>query len=157
MRQTEWKRLAAAARLCMPDPGSWIVGKFLIVRNPARWLLSGVLLESLTQRQRIHSVASPLFVPMEDIMFPPGLSKDVYVDAENAARGVDSLHGALRVAMSGAFGTREVIPHLQRGIGVVNAVAGTVAGKAGQTQIRARARHIDRPNFRECQAQIVPL
>jgi DNA-binding transcriptional LysR family regulator len=33
-------------------------------------------------------------------------------DAENAARGVDSLHGALRVAMSGAFGTREVIPHL---------------------------------------------
>lgn len=33
-------------------------------------------------------------------------------DAENAARGVDSLHGALRVAMSGAFGTREVIPRL---------------------------------------------
>jgi len=33
-------------------------------------------------------------------------------EAENAARGVDSLHGTLRVAMSGAFGTREVIPHL---------------------------------------------
>jgi DNA-binding transcriptional LysR family regulator len=33
-------------------------------------------------------------------------------DAENAARGVDSLHGALRVAMPGAFGTREVIPRL---------------------------------------------
>jgi DNA-binding transcriptional LysR family regulator len=33
-------------------------------------------------------------------------------DAESAARGVDSLQGTLRVAMSGAFGTREVIPHL---------------------------------------------
>jgi len=33
-------------------------------------------------------------------------------DAENAARGIDSLSGTLRVAMSGAFGTREVIPHL---------------------------------------------
>jgi DNA-binding transcriptional LysR family regulator len=33
-------------------------------------------------------------------------------DAENAARGVDSLRGALRVAMPGAFGTREVIPRL---------------------------------------------
>jgi DNA-binding transcriptional LysR family regulator len=33
-------------------------------------------------------------------------------DAENAARGVDSLRGSLRVAMSGAFGLREVIPRL---------------------------------------------
>lgn len=33
-------------------------------------------------------------------------------DAEGAARGIDSLHGTLRVAMSGAFGTREVIPQL---------------------------------------------
>jgi DNA-binding transcriptional LysR family regulator len=33
-------------------------------------------------------------------------------DAENAARGVDSLGGVLRIAMSGAFGTREVIPSL---------------------------------------------
>jgi len=33
-------------------------------------------------------------------------------DAENAARGVDSLRGTLRVALSGAFGTREVIPRL---------------------------------------------
>lgn len=33
-------------------------------------------------------------------------------EAEGAARGTDSLHGTLRVAMSGAFGTREVIPHL---------------------------------------------
>jgi DNA-binding transcriptional LysR family regulator len=33
-------------------------------------------------------------------------------DAENAARGVDSLRGMLRVALSGAFGTREVIPRL---------------------------------------------
>jgi DNA-binding transcriptional LysR family regulator len=31
-------------------------------------------------------------------------------DAENAARGVDSLRGTLRVALSGAFGIREVIP-----------------------------------------------
>jgi DNA-binding transcriptional LysR family regulator len=33
-------------------------------------------------------------------------------DAENAARGVDSLRGRLRVALSGAFGIREVIPRL---------------------------------------------
>jgi DNA-binding transcriptional LysR family regulator len=33
-------------------------------------------------------------------------------DAENAARGVDSLHGALRVATPGSFGTRQVIPRL---------------------------------------------
>ena len=33
-------------------------------------------------------------------------------DAENAARGSDSLRGALRVALSGAFGIREVIPRL---------------------------------------------
>jgi DNA-binding transcriptional LysR family regulator len=33
-------------------------------------------------------------------------------EAEHAARGVDSLHGVLRVVMSGAFGTREVIPRL---------------------------------------------
>jgi len=33
-------------------------------------------------------------------------------DAMDAARGVDSLSGALRVAMPGAFGTREVIPGL---------------------------------------------
>jgi len=33
-------------------------------------------------------------------------------DAMDAARGVDSLGGALRVAMPGAFGTREVIPRL---------------------------------------------
>src|SRR5258708_21481278 len=33
-------------------------------------------------------------------------------DAENAARGLDSLRGTLRVALSGAFGTREVIPRL---------------------------------------------
>jgi DNA-binding transcriptional LysR family regulator len=33
-------------------------------------------------------------------------------DAENAARGVDSLRGTLRVVLSGAFGTREVIPRL---------------------------------------------
>jgi DNA-binding transcriptional LysR family regulator len=33
-------------------------------------------------------------------------------DAENAARGVDGLRGTLRVALSGAFGTREVIPRL---------------------------------------------
>jgi len=33
-------------------------------------------------------------------------------DAENAARGIDSLRGTLRVALSGAFGTREVIPRL---------------------------------------------
>src|SRR5262249_21345574 len=31
-------------------------------------------------------------------------------EAAHAARGVDSLHGVLRVAMSGAFATREVIP-----------------------------------------------
>src|ERR1700751_4881887 len=33
-------------------------------------------------------------------------------EAAQAARGVDRLHGALRVVMSGAFGTREVIPRL---------------------------------------------
>ena len=33
-------------------------------------------------------------------------------DAENVARGVDTLRGTLRIAMSGAFGTREVIPRL---------------------------------------------
>ncbi len=33
-------------------------------------------------------------------------------DAENAARGADSLRGTLRVALSGAFGIREVIPCL---------------------------------------------
>jgi DNA-binding transcriptional LysR family regulator len=33
-------------------------------------------------------------------------------DAENAARGVDSLRGTLRVALSGAFGIRELIPRL---------------------------------------------
>jgi DNA-binding transcriptional LysR family regulator len=33
-------------------------------------------------------------------------------EAAQAARGVDSLHGVLRVAMSAAFGTREVIPRL---------------------------------------------
>jgi DNA-binding transcriptional LysR family regulator len=33
-------------------------------------------------------------------------------EAEHAARGVDSLHGVLRVVMSGAFGTREIIPRL---------------------------------------------
>ncbi|WP_424630785.1 LysR substrate-binding domain-containing protein [Bradyrhizobium sp. SYSU BS000235] len=33
-------------------------------------------------------------------------------EAENLARGVDSLSGLLRIALSGAFGTREVIPHL---------------------------------------------
>ena len=33
-------------------------------------------------------------------------------NAENTARGVDSLHGTLRVALSGAFGIREVIPRL---------------------------------------------
>jgi DNA-binding transcriptional LysR family regulator len=33
-------------------------------------------------------------------------------EAENAARGGDSLRGALRVALSGAFGIREVIPRL---------------------------------------------
>src|SRR5437764_5018043 len=35
-------------------------------------------------------------------------------EAAHAARGVDSLHGVLRVVMSGAFGTREVIPRLPR-------------------------------------------
>jgi DNA-binding transcriptional LysR family regulator len=33
-------------------------------------------------------------------------------DAENAVRGADSLRGTLRVALSGAFGIREVIPRL---------------------------------------------
>lgn len=33
-------------------------------------------------------------------------------DAVNAARGVDSLRGTLRVALPGAFGTREMIPRL---------------------------------------------
>jgi DNA-binding transcriptional LysR family regulator len=33
-------------------------------------------------------------------------------DAENAARGAGDLRGTLRVALSGAFGTREVIPRL---------------------------------------------
>ena len=33
-------------------------------------------------------------------------------NAENAARGADGLHGTLRVALSGAFGIREVIPRL---------------------------------------------
>jgi DNA-binding transcriptional LysR family regulator len=33
-------------------------------------------------------------------------------DAENAARGADGLRGRLRVALSGAFGIREVIPRL---------------------------------------------
>jgi DNA-binding transcriptional LysR family regulator len=33
-------------------------------------------------------------------------------DAENAARGTDGLRGTLRVALSGAFGIREVIPRL---------------------------------------------
>lgn len=33
-------------------------------------------------------------------------------EAEHAARGVDSLHGTLRVVLSGAFGTREIIPRL---------------------------------------------
>ena len=33
-------------------------------------------------------------------------------DAEDATRGLDSLRGVLRVVMSGAFGIREVIPHL---------------------------------------------
>jgi DNA-binding transcriptional LysR family regulator len=35
-------------------------------------------------------------------------------EATQAARGVDSLHGVLRIAMSGSFGTREVIPRLPR-------------------------------------------
>jgi DNA-binding transcriptional LysR family regulator len=35
-------------------------------------------------------------------------------DAENAARGADSLRGTLRIALSGAFGIREVIPRLPR-------------------------------------------
>jgi DNA-binding transcriptional LysR family regulator len=35
-------------------------------------------------------------------------------DAENAARGADSLRGTLRMALSGAFGIREVIPRLPR-------------------------------------------
>jgi DNA-binding transcriptional LysR family regulator len=34
-------------------------------------------------------------------------------DAENAARGRDGLRGTLRVALSGAFGIREVIPRLR--------------------------------------------
>src|SRR5258708_17247645 len=33
-------------------------------------------------------------------------------DAENAARGAEGLRGTLRVALSGAFGIREVIPWL---------------------------------------------
>jgi DNA-binding transcriptional LysR family regulator len=33
-------------------------------------------------------------------------------DAENAARGAESLRGTLRLALSGAFGIREVIPRL---------------------------------------------
>jgi DNA-binding transcriptional LysR family regulator len=33
-------------------------------------------------------------------------------EAAHAARGVESLHGVLRVVMPGAFGTREVIPRL---------------------------------------------
>lgn len=33
-------------------------------------------------------------------------------DAENTARGTDSLRGTLRVALSGAFGIREIIPRL---------------------------------------------
>ncbi|HVH82430.1 MAG TPA: LysR substrate-binding domain-containing protein [Stellaceae bacterium] len=33
-------------------------------------------------------------------------------EAAHAARGVDSLHGLLRVVMPGAFGNREIIPHL---------------------------------------------
>lgn len=33
-------------------------------------------------------------------------------DAQEVARGVDSLHGLLRVAMPGAFGTGEVVPRL---------------------------------------------
>src|SRR5258706_8437264 len=33
-------------------------------------------------------------------------------DAPHAPSGVDSLHGVVRVVMSGAFGTREVIPRL---------------------------------------------
>jgi DNA-binding transcriptional LysR family regulator len=33
-------------------------------------------------------------------------------EAAHAARGVDSLHGVMRVVMSGAFATREVIPRL---------------------------------------------
>ena len=33
-------------------------------------------------------------------------------EAAHAARGIDSLHGVLRVVMSGAFATREVIPRL---------------------------------------------
>jgi DNA-binding transcriptional LysR family regulator len=33
-------------------------------------------------------------------------------EAENAARGADSLRGTLRLALSGAFGVREVIPRL---------------------------------------------
>src|SRR4029077_4515938 len=35
-------------------------------------------------------------------------------DAENAVRGADGLRGTLRVALSGAFGIREVIPRLPR-------------------------------------------
>jgi DNA-binding transcriptional LysR family regulator len=38
-------------------------------------------------------------------------------DAENAVRGADSLRGTLRVALSGAFGTREVIPRLPGFVG----------------------------------------
>ena len=41
-----------------------------------------------------------------------GKSSSDLDDAENAARGVDSLRGTLRVALSGAFGIREVIPRL---------------------------------------------
>ena len=33
-------------------------------------------------------------------------------EAAHAARGVDSLHGVLRLVLSGAFGTREIIPRL---------------------------------------------
>ncbi len=38
-------------------------------------------------------------------------------EAAHAARGVDSLHGLLRVVMSGAFATREVIPRLPEFLG----------------------------------------
>jgi DNA-binding transcriptional LysR family regulator len=37
---------------------------------------------------------------------------DELVDAEDAARGVDSLRGTLRIAMPGAFAIREIIPRL---------------------------------------------
>ena len=87
MRQTEWKRVAATARQKMAEPDRWIIGRHVMVHNPARWVLFGVLLESLTARERLLPLASPLFVPTETVILGHE-PRNTYVESDNAAKHV---------------------------------------------------------------------